>query len=222
MNSTTVVIEDEKDMCQFLADVLADHGHTTFTATTGVDGLALVEKVNPDLVLLDIDLPDLDGRSICKQISEDYPEIKVIIITGHDSPTDEAHGLQLGADDYITKPIDTQVLLARIAARFRQDTSQAEVLSFNNLSLNVDTHDVSRNNQSIDLSPQEFRLLHYFMQNPKRVLSREMILSRIWEGNPDVETRVVDVYVGYLRKKIDTQEPKLIHSVRGFGYVLKE
>jgi len=222
MHLTILIIEDEPDMAEYLKNVLEDNGYTAYTAHRGTTGLQLIEELNPDLVLLDLELPDIDGRSICQQINADYPEIKVIMVTGHNDPNDIAHGLKLGADDYVTKPVEVSELLARIQARFRESKQENTVLSLADLSLNQETYEVKRGDTHINLSPQEFKLLQYLLINQGKVLTRDMILSRLWHTNPDIETRVVDVYIGYLRKKIDFTEPKLIHSIRGFGYVLKE
>lgn len=217
-----VVIEDEPTMIGYLRSVLADHGLVVYTASTGAEGLELIDKINPELVLLDIGLPDIDGRSLCQKIKNDYPERKIIMITGHGTASDIAEGLNLGADDYVPKPIDEKELIARIKARFRKSDYEQNILQAGDLILNSQTHEVTRGGQPITLSPQEYTLLHYLLTNKNKVISRDMILSRIWDGNPDIETRIVDVYVGYVRKKIDIKSPKLLHTIRGFGYMLKE
>ena len=145
------------------------------------------------------------------------------MLTARDTSRDQARGLNLGADDYMTKPFEPDILKARVNARLRSIDSNNEVLKVANLTLDPKTHEVKRGDREIELSPQEYKLLHYFMTNPNQVLTREMIIARIWESSPEIETRVVDVYVGYLRKKVDADESvKLLHSVRGFGYMLKE
>jgi two-component system, OmpR family, response regulator len=223
MSPTIIVIEDDKEIQQYIAKVLNDHGYTVYPATTASEGMKLVGEISPDLVLLDLDLPDVRGETVCKELKEDYPELKIIMLTGMARPEDMARGLDLGADDYIPKPFSADVLLARVKARLREVANGDKVLKVGDLSLDPKTHQVRRGEKPIDLSPQEFKLLHYFMHNPNQVLTREMILSRIWGMSPDVETRVVDVYVGYLRRKIDkTASNKLLHSVRGFGYMLKD
>ena len=221
MNSIIQVIEDEVDMANFIKDVLVEEGFQVFVEHRGLNGLNSVEKVNPEIVLLDLNLPDLDGRTICQRIKEIDPQIQVIMITAQSSPQDIAQGLNLGADDYIPKPIAPEVLLARIKARLRSTGKISQKLRVGNLHLDASTHQIMRGDKLISLSAQEFKLLEYFMSNPDKVLSRDMILSRIWNSNPDIETRVVDVYVGYLRKKIEIEQPKLIKSVRGFGYMMQ-
>lgn len=222
MDLTALVIEDNVDMANYLRDVLEDHGFVAYTANQGSTSLQLVEEHQPDLVLLDLELPDVDGSSICATLTRDYPEIKIIIVTAQNQPSEVVAGLQLGADDFISKPIDSRELMARIKTRFRERLQNDVILTLNNLSLNQETHQVKRGTEEIKLSPQEFKLLRFLLINQGRVLTRDMILSRLWKTSPDIETRVVDVYIGYLRKKIDQQEPKLIHSVRGFGYALRE
>lgn len=221
MNNIILVIEDEQDMAEFIRDILVQEGYQVFVENKGISGLKVAEKVDPELVLLDINLPDIDGRTVCKKIKDASADIQVIMLTAQSSPQDVAQGLNLGADDYIAKPVVPEVLLARVRARLRTTGKTQNTLNVGDLMLDVQTHEVSRAETAISLSAQEFKLLEYFMSNPNKVLSREMILSRIWNSNPDIETRVVDVYVGYLRKKIDIKKPHLLKSVRGFGYMLQ-
>ncbi|MCD8484972.1 response regulator transcription factor [Candidatus Woesebacteria bacterium] len=222
MHKTIVIIEDVQDMAHYMRDVLTEDGHQVYVSLTGTEGLKLTRQLMPEIVLLDLNLPDINGRSLCEQIKDEFPELTLIMVTGEDTPASVASGLNLGADDYITKPVSPEVLLARIHARTRSVTNDAHVLQVNDLTLNQKTHVVKRGDKDIQLSAQEFKLLEYLMENPNQVLTREMILARIWKSSPDIQTRVVDVYVGYLRKKIEFKEPKLIHSIRGFGYMLSE
>ena len=192
-------------------------------AGDGVVALNIVEKTPPDLVLLDLGLPNMTGEAVCTQLKKHYPQIPVLILTARDSTSDIVSGLNIGADDYMTKPFDAEELLARIKARLRSVGVSDAKLSIDSLELDPNTMEAKRSGQPISLTPQEFKLLHYLMANQGRVLSREMILSRVWSYSPDVESRVVDIYIGYLRKKIDQGFPKkLIKSVRGFGYMVKE
>lgn len=221
MNDVIVLIEDNADIREYASSILADAGYSVYASETGSSGLNQVRDINPNLVLLDLKLPDIQGESICRDIKNEFPEIPVIMLTAKDSPDDMARGLNLGADDYIPKPFTPEVLLARIKARLR-DQAPDQTMIIADLKMNTKTHEVTRGETLIQLSPQEFKLLHYFMSNPNNVLTRDMILVRIWGNTPDIQTRVVDVYVGYLRKKIDKGfSPMLIHSVRGFGYMLK-
>lgn len=221
MNDVIVLIEDNADIRDYASGILADAGYSVYTADTGSSGLNQVRDINPNLVLLDLKLPDIQGESICKDIKNEFPEIPIIMLTAKDTPEDMARGLNLGADDYIPKPFTPEVLIARVKARLR-DQAPDQTLIIGDLKMNTKTHEVTREGKQIQLSPQEFKLLHYFMSNPNNVLTRDMILVRIWGNTPDIQTRVVDVYVGYLRKKIDKGfSPALIQSVRGFGYMLK-
>jgi two-component system OmpR family response regulator len=224
MNAVILIIEDEQDISDFVTKLLIDQGHTVYSAGKGIEGLDLAEKVNPDLVVLDLNLPDIDGESVCKQIKENSPETQVLMLTARDTSRDLTHGLNIGADDYMTKPFEPDVLRARVNARLRTHKNDDEILRVADVTLNPKTHELLRGQTSIELSPQEYKLLHYFMTNPNQVLTREMIIARIWEASPDIETRVVDVYVGYLRKKLDKgrNDGKLFVSVRGFGYMMKD
>lgn len=221
MDFSTVIIEDNPEMADYLQTILNDHNIIAFKALNGTKGLKLVKKVHPELVLLDLNLPDIEGKSICQQIKNEFPHIRVIMVTGQNTALDIASGLDLGADDYLTKPINETELMARIRARLRSSKYKKKRLTCDDLELNQETHQVTRDGKDIKLSPQEYRLLEYLMINQGKVLSRQMILSRIWGGNPDLETRVVDIYVSYLRNKIDFKEPKLIETIRGFGYSLR-
>lgn len=221
MNDVIVLIEDSADIREYATSILADAGYSVYSAESGASGLNMVRDINPNLVLLDLKLPDIQGESICKDIKNEFPEIPIIMLTAKDTPDDMARGLNIGADDYIPKPFTPEVLIARVKARLR-DQAPDQVMTLADLKMNTKTHEVTRGKKLIQLSPQEFKLLHYFMSNPNSVLTRDMILVRIWGNTPDIQTRVVDVYVGYLRKKIDKDfDQDLIHSVRGFGYMLK-
>lgn len=223
MIPTILIIEDEKDLRNFLKDLLLSNGYAVRASGRGVEGMQVMEKVRPNLVVLDLTLPDVTGESLCKSIKTSYPDTKVVILTAKGDKSNVIQGLNLGADDYITKPFDGAELLARINARLRQEKSQNSMLKVADLELDGETMSVRRNGKSVNLTAQEFRLLEYLMINKGKVLSRDMILNRLWMGSPDVETRVVDVYIGYLRKKIDkSYKQKLIQSVRGFGYVIKD
>ncbi len=221
MNTNFLVIEDDKNVAKYINEVLTDYGYIVNRASTGIEGMDLVKKFQPNLVILDLKLPDISGESVCQQIKQEFPEIKVIILTAKDTPESISYGLNLGADDYIAKPFDANVLLARIKARLRYEKLDKKMLKIDNLVLNPSSHQVIRDNKQINLSAQEYKLLNYLMINQDKVLSREMILNRIWGDVFDIQTRVVDVYIGYLRKKIDKEfNPKLIKSIRGFGYML--
>ena len=194
------------------------------SAKNGREALQTLETRIPDLVLLDLKLPDINGEGVCLEIRKDHPFLPIIMLTAKDSATDTRIGFQAGADDYVSKPFAPGELLARIHARLRQIKAEtSSTLQIANLELDPQKLIVTRAGKQLQLTPQEFKLLHYLMMNVGIVLTREMILNRIWSASPDIESRVVDVYIGYLRKKIDKDNaPKLIHSIRGFGYTLKQ
>lgn len=220
---TVLVIEDDEGIQTYLKEMLLDNGYNVLTASDGVSGLKIIKKSVPDLVLLDLGLPDMSGESVCGQIKKDFPDLQVIMLTARDTPHDMIQGLNLGADDYLTKPFVADVLLARIQARLRGKSGEDSKLQIADLVLDTKTLEVTRGGKKLSLTPQELKLLQYMMQNKGRILTRDMILNRLWLSAVDIETRIVDVYIGYLRKKIDKGfDKKIIHSVRGFGYMLKE
>lgn len=219
---TIVVVEDDQDLSTYLQQLLTNKRYTVFPATTGAQALQLIMEVHPSLVLLDLTLPDIRGEVVCQEIKKLIPKLPIIMVTGKDEKKDVIAGFSAGADDYVTKPFDSDELLARVQARLKEPEAQS-TLTFADLTINTDTMEVTRAGRKIELTHTEYSLLHYFAVNPNRVLTREMILSNVWAFTPDIQTRVVDVYIGYLRKKIDSNSKhKLIHSVRGFGYILKE
>jgi len=223
MVPTVLIVEDDKGVQKYLKELLLENGFSVFAAADGISALNMIRKTEPDLVLLDLGLPNMSGEAVCMEIRKKYPHIKVIILTAKDSVQDIVQGLNLGADDYLTKPFVADVLIARLKARLRDQEGGEKKLKVGDLELDDQSMEVKRSGKLIKLTPQEFKLLHYLMNNKGRILTREMILSRIWLSSPDIETRVVDVYMGYLRKKIDNESKKpLLHSVRGFGYMIKE
>ncbi len=217
-----LVVEDDPGLQKYLKELLLDNGYSVQVAADGVLALNSIEKLAPDLVILDLGLPNMSGEAVCLEIRKKHPGLRVIILTAKDSLSDIVAGLNLGADDYMTKPFVADELLARVKARLRHDNGDDEKLIVDDLELNTSTLEVKRDGKLIQLTPQEFKLLQYLMNNQGRILTREMILNRVWLYSPDIETRVVDVYMGYLRKKIDADfDKKLIQSVRGFGYMIK-
>jgi len=224
MVQSILVVEDDKGLQKYLKELLLDNAYSVKLAGDGIEALNTLSTSQPDLLVLDLGLPNMSGEAVCAEVRKKYPELPVIILTAKDSINDIVQGLNLGADDYMTKPFVADEFLARIKARLRRkDGNNDSQLEVSDLKLNSKTLEVSRGGKHIQLTPQEFKLLQYLMNNKGRILTREMILNRIWLYSSDIETRVVDVYMGYLRKKIDADyEKKLLHSVRGFGYVIKE
>lgn len=221
MINKILTVEDDQGLQEYIKELLLDNGYSVETASDGVNALNQLKKSQPDLMILDLGLPNLTGEAVTQEVRKKYPDLPIIILTAKDESSDIVRGLNLGADDYITKPFNADILLARIKARLRH--SDEVTLTADDLTLNNKTFEVNRAGKVITLSPHEFKLLQYLLSNKGRVLTREMILNRVWLYSYEVDTRVVDVYVGYLRKKIDAEyEKKLIHSVRGFGYMIKE
>lgn len=223
MAKTILVVEDDTGLQKYLKELLLDNSFSVTVASDGVAALNSISRLVPDLVILDLNLPNMSGEAVCLEIRKKYPELRVIILTAKDGVTDIIEGLNLGADDYMTKPFIADELIARIKARLRYQDGHDTTLRVNDLELNDKTLEVKREGREIQLTPQEFKLLQYLMSNKGRILTREMILNRVWLYSPDIETRVVDVYMGYLRKKVDNgYDKKLLHSIRGFGYMIKD
>lgn len=223
MASSVLIVEDDNGLQKYLRELLLDNAFAVQTAGDGVAALNSIEKITPDLVVLDLGLPNMTGEAVCLEIRKKYPDLPVMILTAKDSISDIVHGLNLGADDYMTKPFNADEFLARIKARLRQTDGSDAKLKVSDLELDKKTLEVKRGGTPIQLTPKEFKLIQYLMSNKGRILTREMILNRIWLYSPDIETRVVDVYMGYLKKKIDKGfDKKLIQSVRGFGYTIKD
>ena len=223
MISKILVVEDDKDLREYLKDMLMTNNFLVEMAADGASALGYIKKVEPDLVILDLGLPDIDGKSVCVEIKKTYPDLPVLILTARHSTADIVSGLNLGADDYVSKPFVGEELMARIKARLRDKENGKSVLKVADLKLDSSKMIVERSGQQVSLTKTEFDLLHFLMKNSGRVLTRETILNKIWLYSPDIESRVVDVYVGYLRKKIDKGRPnKLIQSIRGFGYTIRE
>ena len=217
-----LVVEDDRDLQESLKELLGQEGFFVKTASDGVEAIKAINNGEFDLVILDLGLPVMSGESVVMEIRKKQPDLPVIMLTARNTTPDVIRGLNLGADDYVTKPFVADELIARAKARLRTNQNGEQRLKIGDLELDPATFEVKRAGKLVSLTPQEFKLLHYLMANQGRVLTRDAILNRVWFYSPEVETRVVDVYVGYLRKKIDKdQKKKLLNSVRGFGYVLK-
>lgn len=223
MTNTILVVEDDPGLQKYLKELLWENAYVVHVAPDGVQALNSLNKLKPDIMLLDLGLPNMTGESVCVEAKKKYPELPIIILTAKDTTSDIVEGLNLGADDYMTKPFVADELLARIKARLRGSEDNSGKLVVGDLELDNKSFEVKRADKPIHLTPQEFKLLEYLMNNKGRILTREMILNRVWLYSPDIETRVVDVYMGYLRKKIDDDhKEKLLKSVRGFGYMIKD
>ena len=218
-----LIVEDEKKVANFVKKGLQEEGYAVDLTFDGEEGLKLGKDPSYDLIILDIYLPKLDGLAALKKLRAHGVRTPVLLLTVRATIEDKVLGLDSGADDYLTKPFAFQELLARIRAllRRRMDTGAA-VIRIGDLVLDPASRIVSRGVRRIELTVKEFSLLEYFMRNPGKVLTRTMIIEHVWNYDFDSGTNVVDVYVNYLRKKIDSrEEQKLIHTVRGVGYVMK-
>ncbi len=223
MSKSLLVVEDDPGVRKYLRELLSDNGFQVTLATDGIEAMNAINKLPPDLVVLDLGLPNMSGESVCAEVKKKYPSLPVLILTAKDSTANIVQGLNLGADDYMTKPFVADELVARIRARLRPQGEGDSVMTIGDLTLDPKSMEVKRGSKIIKLTAQEYKLLQYLMSNAGRVLTREMILNRVWLYSPDIESRVVDIYIGYLRKKIDSgQKRKLIKSVRGFGYTIKD
>ena len=220
-----LIVEDEPQIARVLQLELEFEGYETKVTHTGTDGLIAYREGVWDLILLDIMLPEMSGLDVLKRIRKDERMTPVILLTAKSDVKDKVEGLDLGANDYITKPFEFDELLARIrvALRFSKNvTPISNEVTFADLIVNEDTRDVTRAGKSIDLTPREFDLLMHFMRHPKMVQSREQLLNAVWGFDYYGDTNVVDVYIRYLRQKIDSLGSPLFHTVRGVGYVMKE
>ena len=218
-----LVIEDEKKVATFIKKGLVEEHYAVDTAFDGEEGLYLSEINEYDLIVLDLMIPKIDGLGVLKKIRERKDNVPILVLTAKDSVEDTVKGLDAGCDDYLTKPFAFAELLARIRALLRRDKKEKEsVLRIADLSLSIVTHKVMRQGKEIELTSKEYALLEYFMRNPEKVLTRTMISEHVWDYHFDSNTNVIDVYVNYLRKKIDKDfDPKLIHTIRGIGYMMK-
>ncbi|TWT28011.1 response regulator transcription factor [Planomicrobium sp. CPCC 101110] len=225
MAERILIVEDEKSIARVLELELAYEGYETAVAYTGAEGLIKFRENEWNLILLDLMLPEIHGLDVLKRIRSSNMDTPVILLTAKSDVKDKVAGLDLGANDYVTKPFEIEELLARIRAclRLNNTNDSKDGHRFEELELNESTRGVSRNGRAIELTPREFDLLLYLMQHPKQVLSREQVLNAVWGYDYYGDTNVIDVYIRYLRKKIDAGEPSTyIQTVRGIGYVLKE
>jgi heavy metal response regulator len=218
-----LVVEDERKVASFIKRGLEAANYLVDVEHDGEAGLNRLLKGDYDLVILDVMLPKLDGLSLMKQIRQRQVNTPVLLLTARVTVADRVMGLDLGADDYLTKPFAFEELLARVRVLLRRGAAAPAVLAVADLRLDPVTREVTRANKRIDLTAKEFALLEFLLRRQDEVLSRAVIAQHVWGVNYDTFTNVIDVYVNYLRKKIDSGfEPKLIHTVRGVGYVLKE
>jgi two-component system, OmpR family, response regulator len=217
-----LVVDDEPTVRELLAATLRFAGFAVSSAATATEALAVARREPPDLVLLDVMLPDMDGFEVVRRLRAGGARVPVLFLTARDAPADKVHGLTLGGDDYVTKPFDLQELIARIRAVLRRSGGSAEdTLRAGDLTLDPSGMLVALRGEPVRLSPTEFRLLHHLMRHAGRVLTKAEILTDVWRYDFGGETSIVDTYISYLRRKVDTGTPKLIHTVHGVGFVLR-
>jgi two component transcriptional regulator, winged helix family len=218
-----LVVEDEVNLNDIIVKKLKLEHYGVDSCFDGKEALDYIFSAEYDVILLDIMLPKLDGFEVLKKIRNKNIKTPVLLLTARDGIEDRVQGLDFGADDYLVKPFAFDELLARIRVLLRRNTDNASnIFTLSNLTVNCNSHEVFRNNTSIKLSTREFTILEYMIRNKEKVLSREKIEQHIWDYNYEGGTNVVDVYIRYLRKKIDDNfSPKLIHTIRGIGYILK-
>jgi two-component system OmpR family response regulator len=220
-----LVVEDDPNILELLSASLRFAGFDVATATSGSAAVTAARDRRPDLVVLDVMLPDLDGFEVIRLMREAGTRTPVVFLTARDATDDKIRGLTLGGDDYVTKPFSLEELTARIRAVLRRTAGgqpPTARLTFADLELDEETHEVYRAGQRVQLSPTEFKLLRYLMLNANRVLSKAQILDHVWNYDFRGDDNIVESYISYLRRKIDKTEPRLIHTLRGVGYVLRK
>ncbi|MGS2645360.1 response regulator transcription factor [Streptosporangium sp. G12] len=221
-----LIVEDEPNILELLAASLRFAGFGVNTAGNGTDAVAAVQRHRPDLIVLDVMLPDMDGFDVVRRLRGGGSDTPVVFLTARDATEDKIRGLTVGGDDYVTKPFSLEEVVARIRAVLRRTGSgdlapRPPRLTFADLELDEESHEVWRGGRAVSLSPTEFKLLRYFMANAGRVLSKVQILDHVWDYDFRGDVGIVESYVSVLRRKIDNVEPRLIHTLRGVGYVLR-
>jgi two-component system OmpR family response regulator len=220
-----LTVDDETSLTELLSMALRYEGWEVSTAASGLAAVKTARELRPDAIVLDMMLPDFDGLEVMRRIRAEQPDVPVIFLTAKDGLDDRIGGLTAGGDDYVTKPFSLEELVARLrsllrrsgATTFRNDS----MLVVGDLTLDEDSHEVTRGGDLIHLTATEFELLRYLMRNPRRVLSKAQILDRVWNYDFGGQANVVELYISYLRKKVDTDRSPMIHTMRGAGYVLK-
>jgi two-component system, OmpR family, response regulator len=218
-----LVVDDEANITDLVGTALRYVGFEVATAATGREAIERARAFRPELIVLDVMLPDLDGFEVTRRLRGEGLRIPVLFLTARDATEDKVTGLTLGGDDYVTKPFSLEELVARVRAVLRRTGAGEPTgrLVFADLELDEDTHEVFRAGESLPMTPTEFKLLRYLMVNARRVLSKAQILDHVWEYDFGGDANVVETYISYLRKKVDRVEPRLIHTVRGVGYTLR-
>src|SRR4051795_344126 len=219
-----LVVDDEPNIVDVIAMALRFQGFAVESAVTGQEAIGKVAEFKPDLIVLDVMLPDMEGFDVASRLGAQRSRVPILFLTARDATEDKIRGLTLGGDDYVTKPFSLEELVARIRTILRRAglaEPESSRLIFEDLELDEDAHEVSRGGELIDLTATEYRLLRYLMLNPRRVLTRTQLLEHVWDYDFGGDARVLETYVSYLRKKLDAHGPPLIQTVRGVGYALR-
>ena len=222
--SRVLVVDDEPSIVEVISMALRFQGFEVETAASGREAIAAVSRFNPDLMILDVMLPDIEGFEVASRLGAQRAGVPIIFLTARDSTEDKVRGLSGGGDDYMTKPFSLEELVARIRTILRrtgQAAAESGRLQFADLELDEESHEVRRGGEPIELTATEFRLLRYLMLNPRRVLTRAQLLDHVWDYDFGGDGRVLETYISYLRKKLDAHGPSLIRTVRGVGYGLR-
>lgn len=223
---TVLVVDDEPNIVELLTVSLKFQGFNVRSANSGTEALRIAREINPEAYILDVMMPGMDGFELLAKLRAEGLDGPVLYLTAKDSVDQRIHGLTIGADDYVTKPFSLEEVITRLRVILRrggagQDDNSDATMSYADLTLNDDTHEVTKGGEIIDLSPTEFNLLRFLMQNKEVVLSKAKILDNVWHYDFGGDGNVVESYISYLRRKIDTGDNPLIHTVRGVGYVLR-
>ena len=219
-----LVVDDEPYITDIVATALRYEGFQVAVAASGREALATVETFRPELVVLDVMLPDVNGFDVQRRLIERGARVPVLFLTARDATEDKVRGLTIGGDDYVTKPFSLEELIARVRAvlrRLGQAGAGSERLRFADIEMDQATHEVWRGGERVELTPTEFNLLRFLLANPRRVLSKAQILDHVWNYDFGGDSSIVETYISYLRRKVDAREPHLIHTVRGVGYALR-
>jgi two-component system response regulator MprA len=225
MTGQILVVEDDPRIAEFIQEGLTLEGYSVAVAGDGESGLLRVRSNPPDLMILDVVLPGLDGFEICRRLRAEGRDMPILMLTARDQVTDKVTGLDAGADDYLTKPFDFVELLARIRALFRRRrvSDAGSILRQSDLVMNTASREVWRGRRRLHLTAKEYALLECFMRHPRQVLTRDLIYERVWGYDFEGESNIIDVYVRYLRKKLEAGgEPRILQTIRGVGYALRE
>jgi two-component system OmpR family response regulator len=219
-----LVVDDEPNIADLLSVALRFEGYDVMSAGTGSDAIEMARTYRPNLVMLDVMLPDFDGNEVSRRLRQQGDQVPIVFLTARNAVQDKVEGLALG-DDYVTKPFSIEELMARVAAILRRagevEAADGSILRFADLTMHIDTHEVWRHDRAIELTATEFNLLRHLLENARRVISKSELIDNVWGYGFTGDPNIVETYISYLRKKIDVVEPSLIHTIRRVGYTLR-